>query len=122
MIANLPTKIAVELVQKLRREKQVNQALGRVRSRGEKCAIVPDLVTKISGAYLDEETRTCALEPFIGEVLRKLVGDGKVAFEIRSGKKKRFSMGGVARFIEQAKALAAAVTVQVHEVIGNTVL
>ena len=120
-IANLPAKIAGELEQKWRREKQVIQALGRVRGRGGKSVTVPDLVTEIYGASLDEETRTLALVPFIGEVLRKLAGDGKVAFEMRAGKKKWFSVGGVAWFAEQAKNLAVAVKVQVHEVTGITV-
>ncbi|TKA66030.1 hypothetical protein B0A49_08118 [Cryomyces minteri] len=112
-IANLPAKIGRELEQKLRRKNQVIQALGRVRSRGEKSVTVQDLVTEIYGASLDEETRTLVLEPFIGEVLRKLAGDGKVAFEMRGGKRKWFFVGGVVRFTEQVKALAAVVNVQV---------
>ncbi len=93
-ITNLPAKIARELSQKLRRERQVMQALGRVRSRGEKSATVKDLVTEIYGDSLDEGTRTLALEPFIDEVLRKLAGDSQVAFEKRGGKKKWYSVDG----------------------------
>ena len=91
-ITNLPAKIAGELGQKLRRERQVMQALGRIRSRGEKSATVKDIVTEIYGEMLDEETRTLALEPFIGEVLRKLAGDSKIAFEMRGGKRKWYSV------------------------------
>ncbi|KAF1349185.1 beta-lactamase-like protein [Delphinella strobiligena] len=94
-ITNLPAKIAGELNQKLRRERQIMQALGRVRSRGQKSLTVKDLVTEIYGETLDEETRTLALEPFIQEVLRKLGGDGKVAFEMRSGKRKWYSVEAV---------------------------
>lgn len=91
-IKNLPAKIAGELGQKLRREKQVLQALGRVRGRGERSSTVKDLVTEIYGESLDETTRTLALEPFIGEVLRKLADDGRVAFEVRGGKRKWYSV------------------------------
>lgn len=87
-ISNLPAKIAGELDQKLRRERQVMQALGRACDRGEKSVTVKDLVTQIYGGSLDERTRTLALEPFIDEVLRKLAGDGRVAFQMRAGKKK----------------------------------
>jgi glyoxylase-like metal-dependent hydrolase (beta-lactamase superfamily II) len=94
-ITNLPAKIAGELGQKWRRERQVMQALGRVRSRGEKSVTVKDLVTEIYGESLDEGTRTLALEPFIGEVLRKLADDSKVAFEMRGGKRKWYSVEAV---------------------------
>ena len=95
VITNLPTKIAGELGQKLRREKQVMHALGRVRIRGEKSATVENLATEIYGESLDESTRTLALQPFIGEVLRKLANDSKVAFEMRGGKKKWYSVEAV---------------------------
>lgn len=91
-ITNLPAKITGELNQKMRREKQVIQALGRVRVRGGKSATVTDLVTEIYGDSLDEDIRKLALEPFMDDVLRKLAGDGKVAFEMRSGKKKWYSV------------------------------
>lgn len=94
-ISNLPAKIAGELNQKLRRERQVMQALGRVRSRGERSVTIQDLVSEIYGRSLDEATRTLALEPFMGEVLRKLAGDGRVAFELRGGKKKWYSVEAV---------------------------
>lgn len=91
-INNLPAKIAGELDNKWRREKQVMKALGRVRTRGEKSVTVKDLVAEIYGESLNEDTRTLALEPFINEVLRKLANDCKAAFEVRGGKKKWFSM------------------------------
>lgn len=91
-ITDLASKIRVELSQKLRREKQVIQALNNVRSRGERSATVQDVVIQIYGTSLDEQTRTQALEPFTEEVLRKLAGDGKVAFERRSGKKRWYSV------------------------------
>jgi glyoxylase-like metal-dependent hydrolase (beta-lactamase superfamily II) len=97
-IDDLPSKITKELSQRLRRERQVMQALGKVRSRGEKSVSVSDLVTEIYGKSLDEETRTLALEPFMEEVLRKLADDDKVAFELRGGKKKWYSVEAV-RFI-----------------------
>lgn len=115
-ITKLPAKISAELDNKWRREKQVMKALGRVRSRGEKSVTVQDLVTEIYGESLDEDTRTLALEPFIDEVLRKLADDCKVAFEMRGGKKKWFSVEGVEqatmrRFTAMKSSLA--VTIQV---------
>ncbi|KAF1957832.1 metallo-beta-lactamase domain protein [Byssothecium circinans] len=91
-IANLPVKLAGELAQKRRRERQVLQALGKVRNRGGKSVTVQDLVVEMYGSSLDESTRTLALEPFVAEVLRKLADDGKVAFEIRAGKRKWYSL------------------------------
>ncbi|KFY61749.1 hypothetical protein V496_04907 [Pseudogymnoascus sp. VKM F-4515 (FW-2607)] len=114
-ITNLPAKIAQELDNKWRREKLVIKALNQVRRRGEKSVTVKDLVTEIYGESLDEDTRILALEPFVGEVLRKLANDYKVAFEMRGGKKKWFSVGDVEqattqRFIAPKKA--PAVTIQ----------
>lgn len=91
-VSDLPAKIAGELDNKLQREKRVMNALGRVRSRGEKSATTKDLVTEIYGKSLGEDTRVLALEPFVDEVLRKLANDCKVAFEMRRGKKKWFSV------------------------------
>ncbi|KUJ11671.1 Metallo-hydrolase/oxidoreductase [Mollisia scopiformis] len=96
-ITNLPAKIAGELSQKLRRERQVMQALGQFRSHGQRSVTVKELVTEIYGEGLDEDTRTLALEPFIGEVLRKLAGDNRVAFEMRAGKKKWYSVEAVSQ-------------------------
>lgn len=96
VIENLQAKISGELNQKLRRERQVMTALGRVRARGGKSVTVKDLVTEIYGDSIDADTRTLALEPFMAEVLRKLAGDGgKVAFELRGGKKQWYSLEAV---------------------------
>lgn len=88
VIDDLPSKIAGELSQKRRREKQVLLALDRQRNCGQKCLPVKEIVTQIHGSELDETTRNLALEPFIDEVLRKLAGDGKVGFQVRGGKRK----------------------------------
>ncbi|KXT14300.1 hypothetical protein AC579_8413 [Pseudocercospora musae] len=106
-IDNLPVKIGGELTKLLRREKQVLSALAQVRKRGERCAVLRDIVTEIYGEALDEETRTLALEPFIDEVLRKLAGDGRVAFQKRGGVKKWYSLE-----VEQAVQAKAAQTAQ----------
>lgn len=115
-VTNLPSKISGELDRKWRREKQVMKGLDRVRSRGEKSVTVKDLVIEIYGGLLHEDTRTLALEPFIHEVLRKLAGDCKVAFEMRGGKKKWFSVEEVGqattpRFTTVKKSPAAAIQV-----------
>lgn len=118
-IVNLPAKITGELCQKQRREMQVMQALGQVRSRGVKSVTVKDLVTEIYGESLDDEIRTLALEPFIDEVLRKLAGDGKVAFEMRGGKRKWYSVKVVqqtaSRRFSDLKT-ASVVQIQVQEI------
>lgn len=92
VISDLQGKIKSELATKLRRERQVLQALKRVRNRGEKSGTLTAIVTEIYGNSLDEQTRTLALEPFIEEVLKKLAADGKVAFERRSGVKRWYSV------------------------------
>lgn len=100
VIEDLPTKIAVELGQKTRREKQVLQALARLkkaeaakgvkRSRG--AVTLAELVTAMHGDRLDPQVRKLAVEPFMEEVLTKLAQDGKVAFEIRGGVKRWFGL------------------------------
>ncbi|KAG6030198.1 hypothetical protein E4U19_000553 [Claviceps sp. Clav32 group G5] len=92
VIADLPGKIRTELANKRRREKQILLALGRVRQRRQKSITVEDLVTEIYGEAMDESTRTLALTPFTDEVLRKLAGDFKVAFEVRAGKRRWYSV------------------------------
>ncbi|KAK5075017.1 hypothetical protein LTS08_001900 [Lithohypha guttulata] len=91
-LKNLPAKVAGDLSQKTRREKQVMQALHKVSSRGEKSAPIGEIVTLIYGNSLEESTRTLALEPFTDEVLRKLSGDSQVGFEMRGGQKKWYSV------------------------------
>ena len=53
---------------------------------------VKQLVTAIYGGTLDEQVREMAVEPFTDEVLRKLAGDCKVAFEVKAGQKKWFTI------------------------------
>lgn len=114
-IADLPAKIERELHSKLRRERQVMQALGRIHSRGVRSVIVQDLVTEIYGDSLEESTRTLALEPFIDEVLRKLAGDYRVAFEIRLAKKKWFSVEALQQNTrEQVLDMATSPTASTH--------
>jgi hypothetical protein len=115
IISDLPTKLSGELKGKLRREKQVMNALGRIRSRGDRSVAVKDLVTEIYGHSLDEETRTLALEPFIDEVLRKLAGDGKVAFERRGRLKKWYSVAA-AQLRPQEVKIPSSVVVHVREI------
>lgn len=110
-IINLLAKIVEKLSQKLRRERQIIQALDRVRNRGEKSATVKDLVIEIYGESLDEGTRTLELKLFVGEVLRKLAGDNKVAFEMRGGKKKWYSVDS-----DTADYHVAVLTSTVHNV------
>jgi glyoxylase-like metal-dependent hydrolase (beta-lactamase superfamily II) len=98
VISDLPGKISGELAQKARRERQVLQTLNRLKDeerslgRGKGSVTVKQLVTAMHGNDLDEQVREMALEPFMDEVLRKLAEDGKVAFEIRGGVKKWFSV------------------------------
>lgn len=118
-ITNLPVKIAGELNQKLRRERQILQALGQVYSRGEKSVTVPKLVEEMYGTSLDAETRTLALEPFTAEVLRKLAGDGKVAFQMRGGKKQWYALDAVRRSVVTGYAdtkVPSMVSVTVQEI------
>jgi len=114
-IDDLPGKIRGELEQKLKRERQVMQGLSRVRERGGKSVTVPDLVTEIYGKSLDEKTRTLALEPFIGEVLKKMAGDSAVAFEMRQGRKKWFGLSlPEPKRTEQPKAPTPAPAIKVQ--------
>lgn len=96
VIANLPAKISLELDQKERREARVLQTLTRnkkeeqSKGRSKGTMTVQELVTAMHGNGLDDQVRTMALEPFINEVLGKLAGDGRVAFEVRRGERKWF--------------------------------
>lgn len=99
VIHNLRTKISGELAQKVRREKQVVQALQDTKTRNPSPAAggipslsVKELVTAIHGDDLDEEIKAMALEPFLDEVLRKLAEDSRVAFQVRGGQKQWFSI------------------------------
>ncbi|KAJ9150543.1 Metallo-hydrolase/oxidoreductase [Coniochaeta hoffmannii] len=88
VVRNLPGKIALELAAKRRRETQVLRALMQV----EGGATVSRLVSAMHGDELDPEVRKMAIEPFIGEVLKKLAEDGKVAFRVRHGERSWFAI------------------------------
>ncbi|KAJ5816542.1 hypothetical protein N7447_008775 [Penicillium robsamsonii] len=104
VIADLRAKIAGELAQKLRRERQVLKALvqtkrdergtgqGQGQGRGKGSVTVQQLVAAIYGEGVEAGLRELALEPFMDEVLRKLAEDGIVAFEVRKGVKKWFAL------------------------------
>lgn len=97
VIADLGRKIALELEVKERREKKILGTLGRLRKEGRKegrkgSVTVGELVREMYGDALDEAVREKAIEPFTDEVLRKLAGDGKVAFEVRGGRRKWFAI------------------------------
>lgn len=104
VITDLPLKIATELQSKTRREKQVLQALARLKKtaaaaaaggnlkRSKGAVTLAQLVTNMHGDRLDPQVRKMAIEPFMEEVLTKLAQDGKVAFEIRGGEKRWFGL------------------------------
>ena len=99
VIRNLPAKIGLELQVKERREKKVLQALARVKQEQRSAApfskgsvTVRQLVSAMYGEQLDDQVREKAIEPFTDEVLRKLAGDGKVAFELKAGQRKWFAL------------------------------
>lgn len=95
VISNLPGKINGELTSKTRRETRVLQALTQFKKgagRGKGSVTVRQLVMAMHGDELDDQVRQMAVEPFTDEVLRKLAGDGKAAFEVRGGEKKWFAI------------------------------
>lgn len=97
VIPDLSAKITGELTSKMRREKQCLVALGRIRSEKQttgqlRSVTVSELIDEIHGEQLNSEVRKMALEPFMDEVLRKLVEDGKVAFHVRKGVRKWFAL------------------------------
>ncbi|KAI1350361.1 Metallo-hydrolase/oxidoreductase [Xylaria sp. FL0043] len=95
VIEDLPRKIEVELSSKTRREMQILQTLNRLRNadtahKGR--VTVKELVGEMHGDKLDDEVRRMAVEPLTEEVLKKLAEDGIVAFQVRSGEKKWYSI------------------------------
>ncbi|KAI1318227.1 beta-lactamase-like protein [Xylariaceae sp. FL0255] len=97
VIADLPAKIEAELTSKTRRETQIMRALVRGGAhvgagKGRSSFTVSQLVSLMHGEQLDEQVRVMAIEPFMLEVLRKLADDGRVAFEMRAGERKWFSL------------------------------
>jgi glyoxylase-like metal-dependent hydrolase (beta-lactamase superfamily II) len=97
VIPNLKGKIASELAQKTRREKQCLVALVRIRAEKRSAehmgsVTVSELINAIHGEQSENEVRKLVLEPFMEEVLRKLAEDGKVAFHVRKGQRKWFAL------------------------------
>ena len=100
VIEDLRAKLSIELAQKVRRERQVLQKLEETRrkeraggGRGKGSVTVKELVMAMHGSEVNQGVRELALEPFMEEVLRKLAEDGRVAFEMRAGIKKWFTIG-----------------------------
>lgn len=98
-IPNLHAKIESELVQKERREKQILSKLNQIKRQEQAnggtgrrlgSVTVEELVLQMHGKQVDSEVRKMALEPFVDEVLRKMLKDGKVAFERRKGAERRW--------------------------------
>ena len=97
VVANLKAKIALEVGQKVRRERKLLKemqarriaAMGGGERTGNGSATVDDLVAAIYGKDIGERTRKQVLEPFTDEILRKLVRDGRVGFEV-IGRDKRW--------------------------------
>jgi glyoxylase-like metal-dependent hydrolase (beta-lactamase superfamily II) len=106
-IADLPAKINSELDSRYRRERQVVAALKSFHSRGQRSASVGDVVLQIYGTAVSKETRAAALEPFINEVLCKLAGDFKIAFQFHDGTKKWYFIEGVKRHTLHTAEIAA---------------
>ncbi|KAK1751371.1 beta-lactamase-like protein [Echria macrotheca] len=97
VVADLGRKITLELDVKERRERKVLATLARLRREaavhgGKGSVTVAELVTQMYGDTLDEVVREKAIEPFTDEILRKLTGDGKVAFEVKGGKRRWFAL------------------------------
>lgn len=95
VIQNLRLKIKLELETKTRREAQVLQGLEKAKAsagRGKGSVTPTELVTCMYGEGLDDEVRQLAILPFTEEVLRKLVEDARVGFEVREGKRKYYTM------------------------------
>ncbi|KAI8625047.1 beta-lactamase-like protein [Xylariaceae sp. FL1651] len=97
VIADLPAKIDAELASKTKREAQILRTLLRARAhvgagKWKTSLTVSQLVSAMHGDQLDEQVRLMAIEPFVLEALRKLADDGMVAFEMRGGERKWFSL------------------------------
>ena len=97
VIRNLPLKLTVELNQKLRREKHVLETLKVFKEQFSKMGLrkriasvtTDELVLAMYGGVGDE-IREMALKPFVEEVCKKLVGDGRMGFEMRGGMRRWF--------------------------------
>ncbi|KAL8796315.1 MAG: hypothetical protein Q9182_007399 [Xanthomendoza sp. 2 TL-2023] len=98
VITDLAAKIQQDLGQKERRERMILKSLKSLKEAERKSGkpgakgstTVKDLVVSVHGEGMDAEVSNKVLEPFTGEVLGKLAGDGKVGFELAGGCKKWF--------------------------------
>ncbi|KAL8752624.1 MAG: hypothetical protein Q9199_005616 [Rusavskia elegans] len=98
VIPDLGAKIQQDLGQKERRERQILKSLKSIKESERRSGnpgakgstTVKDLVISVHGEGMDAEVSNKVLEPFTGEVLGKLAGDGKVGFELSGGAKKWF--------------------------------
>ncbi|KAI4215146.1 MAG: hypothetical protein LQ351_002461 [Letrouitia transgressa] len=98
VITNLNAKIQEYLAQKERRERQILKSLKAIKENERRSGkpgakgstTVKDLVVAVHGEGMDGDVSEKVLEPFTGEVLGKLAGDGKVGFELAGGAKKWF--------------------------------
>ncbi|KAI9736239.1 MAG: hypothetical protein M1834_001125 [Cirrosporium novae-zelandiae] len=97
VIPNLTSKISQYLQQRLRREKQVLNAMEKIKKerssgtfRAKGSVTINDLVRAIHGEKLEPQVYEMVLTPITDEILWKLVADGKVSFEIRGVERKWF--------------------------------
>ncbi|KAF4553279.1 Lactamase-like protein 2 [Elsinoe fawcettii] len=88
VIKNLKAKISFEIEQKMGRERRIIQFLTKHRNAGGASLTLKELVSKMHGGHLDPVVAEKAIEPFTDEILRKLAGDGLVAFQMRRGEKR----------------------------------
>lgn len=111
-IQDLSDKIMREMEQKWRRERQVLDALRKSRNKGAKNVTLEQIVGEIYGSALDKQTRSLTLEPIIDEVLRKLAGDGSVAFANRGGKRRWYAIGAAHNVMHIQEKLSSVITVE----------
>jgi len=79
VIADLPAKIAGELAQKERRERQILLALAQSRQSEQKGNLtIRQLVAEMHGSRLNSQMQEFALVPFYNETLQKLARDGNM--------------------------------------------
>ena len=90
VVADLRAKIAQVIGQKVKREQKLLRKMQTLwvaatnggKRNGNGSATVEELVIATYGEGVGDGTRKQILEPFTDEILRKLVGDGKVGFEV----------------------------------------
>lgn len=97
VIPDLRAKISAELGLRRQRERRilsvlVDQRRGEQGHGGKGAMTTKEVVQKMHGQKLDPRVAALAIEPLTEEVLKKLAGDGKVAFQLRAGEKKWFAV------------------------------